>query len=88
MKRGKVVVFPFAYRRGLILRLARQMLVRGPAEAEKYLTQQLRRQIAALHHRQVSDRAVEQEIHALESAVRVELWRLVLTPSLTPPGAA
>jgi hypothetical protein len=64
------------------------MAARKPAEAEKYLQQQLRRQIAALHQRQVSDRLVEQEIGALKSAVRAELWRLVLTPSLTPPGAA
>jgi hypothetical protein len=88
MKRERVVAFPFARRRALILRLARQMVARAPAEAEKYLQQQLRRQIAALHHRQVSDRLVEQEIGTLESAVRAELWRLVLTPSLTPPGAA
>ena len=88
MKRERVFAFPFARRRGLILRLAGQMAAREPAEAEKYLQQQLRRQIAALHHRQLSDRAVEQEIGALESAVRAELWRLVLTPSVTPPGAA
>ena len=77
MKREKVVAFPFARRRGLIVRLARQMAARGSAEAEEYLQQQLRRQIAALHRRQVSDRAVEQEISALESAIRAELWRLV-----------
>ncbi len=88
MKRGKVVVFPFAYRRGLILRLAEQMAARGPAAAEKYLQQQLQRQISTLHRRQVPDRAVEREIRALESAVRAELWRVVLTPSVTPPGAA
>ena len=52
MKRGKVVVFPFAYRRGLILRLAEQMAVRGPAAAEKYLQQQLQRQISTLRRAQ------------------------------------
>jgi hypothetical protein len=36
----------------------------------------------------VSDRVVERESRALESAVRAELWRLVLSPPLTPPGVA
>jgi hypothetical protein len=88
MKREKVVAFPFARRHGVILRLAEQMAARGPAVAENYLQQQLRRQIQALHRRQVPDLTVEREIRALESAVRTELWRLVLTPSVTPPGAA
>ena len=88
MKRGRVAAFPFAHRRGVILRLAEQMAARGPAAAENYLQQQLRRQIEALHRRQVPDRTVEREIRALESAVRAELWRLVLTSSITPPGAA
>ena len=35
MKRERVVAYPFARRRGLILRLARQMVARAPAEAEK-----------------------------------------------------
>ena len=44
MKCERVVAFPFARWRGLILRLAGQMAARKPAEAEKYLQQQLRRQ--------------------------------------------
>ena len=58
-----------------------------PAEAEKYLQQQLRRQIAALHQRQYPIDWSSKEIGALKSAVRAELWRLAY-PSLTPPGAA
>jgi hypothetical protein len=88
MTRGRIAAFPFAHRSGLILRLAEQMAARRPAAAENYLQQQLRRQIEALHRRQVPDRTVEREIRTLESAVRAELWRLVLTPSVTPPGAA
>jgi hypothetical protein len=88
MKRGRIVAFPFACRLGLILRLAEQMAARRPVAAEKYLQQQLRRQIEALHRRQVPDQIVEREIRALESAVRAALWRLVLTPSTTPPDAA
>jgi hypothetical protein len=87
MKDEKIVVFPFAHRRGLILRLAEQMVARAPSAAEKHLQQQLRRQIEALHRKHVPDRMVEREIRALESAVRTELWRLVFTPSVTPPNA-
>jgi hypothetical protein len=75
MKPERVVAFPFARRRGLIVRLARQMAARGSAEAEEYFQQQMRRQTVALHRRQLSDRAVRQEMGALESAVRAELWR-------------
>ena len=88
MKRARIIAFPFARRRGLILRLAEQMVAQAPAAAQKYLQQQLRRQIGALHRKQVPDRTVEREIRALESAVRAELWRLVLSPSVTPSGAA
>jgi Family of unknown function (DUF6074) len=88
MKREKIIAFPFARRRGVVRRLAQQMAMREPVAAEKYLQQQLQRQINALHRRQVSDCAVEQEIRALKAAVRTELWRFVLTPSATPPGGA
>jgi uncharacterized protein DUF6074 len=63
------------------------MFARVPAAAEKYFQQQLRRQIEALHRKHVPERVVEREIRTLETPVRAELWRLVLTPSVTPPGA-
>ena len=88
MKRDQIVLFPLARRESVVTRLAAQMATRQPYAAEKYLQQQLRRQIDALHRRQVSDGIVEREVRALESAVRSELWRLLLTPSLKPPGAA
>jgi hypothetical protein len=88
LKHGRILLFPLAQRRSLVLRLATQMALRQPSDAQRYLEQQLRRQIAALHRRRVSDRVVERESRALESAVRAELWRLVLSPPLTPPGVA
>jgi hypothetical protein len=47
----------------------------------------LQRRIDALHRQGLSDQAVEREVRALESAVRSELWRLVLLPDL-PDSAA
>jgi hypothetical protein len=84
----RIVLFPLARRRALILKLADGMATRPLAAAEKYLQQELRRQINVLHRKGCPDRVVEREVRALESAVRAELWRFVLTPSLTPPGAA
>jgi hypothetical protein len=53
MKPERMIAFPFARRRGVILRLARQMVARGSTDAEEYLQQQLRRQIVALATRAV-----------------------------------
>jgi Family of unknown function (DUF6074) len=86
--RSRIVVFPLARQRPLIVRLANQIAARPMALAERYLQQQLRRQVDLLHRRKVPDRIVEREVRALELAVRAELWRLLLTPSVTPPGAA
>jgi hypothetical protein len=87
-KRTRIVVFPLVRRRAVVVKLAAQMAARPMALAERYLQQQLSRQIGALHRKGVRDRVVEREVVALESAVRAELWRLVLTPPITPPGAA
>src|SRR4051794_40419146 len=78
------LLFPFARRRALISRLANGMASRPMAAAEKYFQQELRRQIRVLHRKHYSDDVVELEVRSLESAVRAELWRLVLTPSLAP----
>jgi Family of unknown function (DUF6074) len=88
MKRDQVVPFPLARRRNLIEKIAAQMAARRPVAAEKHLQQQLRRQINVLHRRQMSDQIIDREVRAFESTVRAELWRLVLTPSLPPSGAA
>jgi hypothetical protein len=86
--RGSVDPFPLARRRSLVLKLARHMAAKPPAAAETYLQQQLGRQIDALHRKGIADQVVEREVRAMESAVRAELWRLVLTPPGTPSGSA
>jgi hypothetical protein len=86
-KRAKIVPFPLARQRPLIKSLAQRIAAQLPARGEKFLQSELRRRIDALHRRGLSDLAVEREVRAFESAVRAELWRMVLMPPM-PDGAA
>ena len=86
-KRARIIRFPLARQWPLVSKLARQMAGQMPARAEKTLRAELQRRIDALHRQGLSDQAVEREVRALESAVRSELWRLVLLPDL-PDSAA
>jgi hypothetical protein len=86
-KRAKIIRFPLARQWPLVSKLARQMAAQMPARAEKTLRSETQRRIDALHRQGLSDQAVEREVRALESAVRSELWRLVLLPDL-PDSAA
>jgi hypothetical protein len=86
-KRARIIRFPLARQWPLVSKLARQMAAQMPARAEKTLRSETQRRIDALHRQGLSDQAVEREVRALESAVRSELWRLVLLPDL-PDSAA
>ena len=83
MSDTRIVLFPFARRRGLILKLVAKVAAQPVNVAEKYLQQEIRRQINSLHRKRLPDRVVEREVRSLESAIRAELWGLVATPSLT-----
>jgi uncharacterized protein DUF6074 len=85
--RAKIVPFPFAHQRPLVLKLAARMAAQIPARAEKTLNAELQRRIDALHRQGMSDSAVERQIKALEAAIRAELWRIVLLPP-SPDDAA
>jgi hypothetical protein len=63
------------------------MAVQVPGRAEKTLRTELHRRIDALHRQGLSDQIVEREVRALESAIRAELWRVVLLSDL-PDGVA
>jgi hypothetical protein len=54
------------------------MLARSPAQADGHLAFELRRQRRTLRDRQLSDEIIEAELSSLESAVRAELWRVVM----------
>jgi hypothetical protein len=79
-KPARIIRFPLSRQRPLVMKLAQRMAVQGPARAEKTLRLEMDRRIDALHRQGLSDRTVELEICALESAIRAELWRLVLLP--------
>jgi hypothetical protein len=85
--RAKIVPFPLAHQRPLVLKLAARMAAQIPARAEKTLNAELQRRIDALHRQGMSDSAVERQIKALEAAIRAELWRIVLLPP-SPDDAA
>jgi hypothetical protein len=85
--RAKVVPFPLAHQRHLVVKLAARMAAEPPTPAEKLLRAELLRRIDALHRQGLSDSAVERDVRAFEAAIRAELWRIVLLPP-APDGAA
>lgn len=80
MTRQAVVAFPLDHRRKLVADLVAQMTARSPADTEKHLAAQLRRQAAALARKQIPEARARTELAALERAVRAELWRMVMVP--------
>jgi len=86
-RRAKIIRFPLARQRPLVTKLANRMAGQVRGRAEKTLRAEMQRRVDALHRQGLSDQAVEREVHALESAIRAQLWRLVLFPDL-PDSAA
>jgi hypothetical protein len=72
------IAFPLARRSALIRRLAEQMLVRSPSEAEVHFAAQARRQGASLRRKGISETAIQKEVEAFTGAVRRELWRMMM----------
>ena len=72
--------FPLKARRDLVVRIAAQVVARPSELAEQPLHQQLQRQVRVLARKHVSDVDVEREVRGLESAIRAEVWRQVLSP--------
>src|ERR1700738_4536986 len=86
-KRARIIRFPVARQCPFFSKRTRKMAPQMRPGAERTLRTELQRRIDALHRQGVSDQAVEREVRALESAVRSDLWRLVLLPDV-PDGAA
>jgi hypothetical protein len=82
-KRAQIIRFPLSRQRPLVMKLAQRMTAQAPARAEKMLRLELDRLIDTLHRQGLSDRAVEVEICAFESAIRAELWHLTLLPEFS-----
>jgi hypothetical protein len=75
-----IVPFPLARRRAFIGKHAARMADLPPRQAEAYLSQQLRVQGDTLRRRGIAESAIAREIRSLESTIRAELWRCVITP--------
>jgi hypothetical protein len=63
----------------LVRRQAASMLNRSPAEAELYLQGPIRRQRATFDKKGIQADLIESDARALEAAIRVAIWRSVLT---------
>ena len=85
--RAKLIPFPLAHQRPLVMKFAARMAAQIPARAEKMLSAELQRRIDALHHQGLPDSADERQVKAFEAAIRAELWRIVLLPP-SPDDAA
>jgi hypothetical protein len=76
--RAKMIPFPLRQRRPFVEKLAEQVASREADAGEAHLLQQLARQREVLRRKGVSEVAIERELRALATAVRTELWRLLL----------
>lgn len=81
--------FPPARRHDLVRNIARGMAGASSREkAEAHLQRQLEIQAETMRRRGFAERTIETELSALRSAVRVALWRSVITPDHTSPETA
>jgi uncharacterized protein DUF6074 len=75
---GVVLPFPITRRHGFARRQAEVAASYSPRSGEAYIKRQLIIRADALRRRGVSEALVVREVHALEAAIRAELWKLVL----------
>jgi hypothetical protein len=87
-KPASVVPFPAARRTDLVQRIAARMAVLPLKSAEAHLLRQLEIQAETMRRRGIAERVIARENRALQTAVRVRLWRCVLLPEDTPPEIA
>ncbi|MCB5176775.1 DUF6074 family protein [Microvirga lenta] len=81
---ARVIPFPSVRRRSFVLRHAQHIASLSHSAGEKHLARQLKIQVDAMTRKGVAPELIEQERCALESAIRAELWSLVLTPGGAP----
>jgi len=78
LPRAQMIPFPLARRRDFVSGLAGQVASRTAAAGDLHLLQQLDRQRDVLARKGIPKAAIERELSSLSSAVRAELWRLLL----------
>jgi hypothetical protein len=76
---AKLIPFPIGRRRKLVERIALAMK-RKPSNkaANEYLASQMTIQAKAMKRKGMDMDMMRKQLHALEAAVRTELWRLIL----------
>jgi hypothetical protein len=75
-----IIPFPTVRRRAFVLKHAARMASLPHKTADKLLAAQLDVQRATMARRGIAPELVDEQMRALEIAVRSELWRMVLTP--------
>jgi hypothetical protein len=79
---AKLIPFPIGRRRKLIQRVALAMKRKASNEAANdYLASQMTIQAKAMKRNGMELGVMRKQLHALEAAVRTELWRLIFGPS-------
>jgi hypothetical protein len=87
--KAQIIPFPLARRRGLVLKLAEQMAsARTGCLAVLVLRGRAARLSRALQRSGMGHNSIAAEISALETAVRAELWNVVLRNGRSGPGVA
>ena len=76
---AEVLPFPVVRRRDYVRRQAARMAELSDAAAENHLRAQLSLQAKTMAKKGISSAIIERELRSLEVAIRVLLWRLVLT---------
>jgi Family of unknown function (DUF6074) len=76
----KIIPFPAAHRCGEIRKLAAQMMNFSAERAESYLRSQMRIKVETMRRRGIAEGETLRQGTSFESAVRAELWRLVMAP--------
>jgi hypothetical protein len=79
-KVARVVPFPAARRHAFIHKQAGRMAALSRTRADAYLRQQLRIQADTMRRRGVAEETIGREVKSIESAIRAEMWKCVLTP--------
>jgi len=86
---AQIISFPLARRRGLVLKLAEQMASARTGDlAELVLRGRAAKLSRALQRSGIGQNLIAAELSALETAVRAELWNVVLRNGRSGPGLA
>jgi Family of unknown function (DUF6074) len=87
--KAQFIPFPLARRRGLVLKLAEQMASARTGDlAELVLRGRAAKLSRALQRSGMGQDSIAAELSALETAVRAELWNVVLRNGRSGPGVA